>query len=476
MHRAARAGEATTMTRERDLMPTSPFHVIIIGAGTGGLALAQGLKRAGISVAVYERDRTRRDGLQGYRVGIDADGKRALRANLSPELYQTFVATCAQRPLYGNQMTHKMKFLFSAGPEVLKAGDQPPEEDRDESVSRMTLRQVLLTGVEDFVQFDKVFSRYEQHPDGKVTAFFEDGSSATADVLVAADGSHSRVRRQYLPDAKLVDTGLIGITGKTLLTAETRPLLPQKMIEGVSMVHGPKGFMCIFHVMQFKWDTTGELKHGIGRTDAELIKAWPGLLYDNSRDYIMWGFAAADHWLPKDVTSMKGAEIQHLVLDLTGDWHPNFRKIFTLGDPDSSFPLRIRTSEPIPQWQTTNVTLLGDAIHTMTPGRGVGANTALRDARLLAKNLIEARDGRLSLTEAIHAYETTMTGYAWDAVVKSRAQMDGHSMMHKAGFVGGFARAGMRTGMRMMNHLPPVKRKIVTSESTFRGAGRDSED
>jgi flavin-dependent dehydrogenase len=38
-------------------MPTSPFHVIIVGAGTGGLALAQGLKRAGISVAVYERDR-----------------------------------------------------------------------------------------------------------------------------------------------------------------------------------------------------------------------------------------------------------------------------------------------------------------------------------------------------------------------------------------------------------------------------------
>jgi 2-polyprenyl-6-methoxyphenol hydroxylase-like FAD-dependent oxidoreductase len=65
-------------------MPTSPSNVIIIGAGTGGLCLAQGLKRAGISVAVYERDRTRADGLQGYRVGIDADGKRALRANLPP--------------------------------------------------------------------------------------------------------------------------------------------------------------------------------------------------------------------------------------------------------------------------------------------------------------------------------------------------------------------------------------------------------
>jgi 2-polyprenyl-6-methoxyphenol hydroxylase-like FAD-dependent oxidoreductase len=457
-------------------MPTSPFHVIIIGAGTGGLCLAQGLKRAGISVAVYERDRTRADGLQGYRVGIDADGKRALRANLSPELYQTFLATCAERPLYANQMTHQMKFLFSAGPEVLRPEDRPPEEDRDESVSRMTLRQLLLTGVEDVVHFDKIFSRFEQRSDGTVAAFFEDGTSATGDVLVAADGTSSRVRRQYLPHAKLVDTGLIGMTGKTALTEETSALLPQRMIEGVSMVHGPMGFMCIIHVMRFKWDNTGELKNGIGGTDADLIKSWPGLLYDNSRDYIMWGFAAADHWLPADVTSMMGAEIQHLVLDLTVDWHPNLRRIFALGDPNSSFPLKIRTSEPIPPWPTTNVTLLGDAIHTMTPGRGVGANTALRDARLLAKELIKARDGEVSLTNAIHAYETTMTDYAWDAVIKSRAQMDGHSAMHKAGLAGGFARAGMRTGMRVMNHLSPVKRRLVTSESSFRGAGRDNED
>jgi 2-polyprenyl-6-methoxyphenol hydroxylase-like FAD-dependent oxidoreductase len=34
------------------------FHVLIIGGGIGGLTLAQGLKRAGVSAAVYERDRT----------------------------------------------------------------------------------------------------------------------------------------------------------------------------------------------------------------------------------------------------------------------------------------------------------------------------------------------------------------------------------------------------------------------------------
>ncbi|GHF69320.1 monooxygenase [Streptomyces mashuensis] len=452
------------------------MHVIIIGAGTGGLCLAQGLKRAGVSVAVYERDRTRRDGLQGYRVGIDADGKRALRANLSPELYETFIATCAKRPLWGNQMTHEKKFLFSAGPEVLKPEDQPSEDDQDESVSRMTLRQLLLTGVEDVVHFDKEFTHYEQHPDGTVSAHFTDGDVATGHLLVGAEGANSRVRKQYLPHARLVETGLVGITGKTPLNDETRALLPQRVMEGVTMVHGPKGFMCILHVMRFKWDENGKPKEGIGSTDADALRNWPGMLYDNSRDYIMWGFAASDRWLPPNVTKMRGAEIQQLVLEKTKAWHPDFRRIFSLGDPNSSFPLVIRTSEPIDPWPSSNITLIGDAIHTMTPGRGVGANTALRDARLLARKLVAVHRGEQSLLDAVHAYETTMTSYAWDAVIKSRAQMDGHSVMHRGDLLGTFARGGMRTAMRTMNHLPPVKRKIVMSESTFRGAGRDDED
>jgi 2-polyprenyl-6-methoxyphenol hydroxylase-like FAD-dependent oxidoreductase len=47
------------------------MHVIIVGGGTGGMCLAHGLRRAGISVAVYERYRSRSEGLHGYRVGID---------------------------------------------------------------------------------------------------------------------------------------------------------------------------------------------------------------------------------------------------------------------------------------------------------------------------------------------------------------------------------------------------------------------
>ena len=82
-----------------------------------------------------------------------------------------------------------------------------------------------------------------------------------------------------------------------------------------------------------------------------------------------------------------------VALELTPNWHPHLRELLTSGDPDSALPIKVATSEPVPPWKSSTVTLLGDAIHTMTPGRGVGANTALRDARLLCRELTRAAAG-----------------------------------------------------------------------------------
>ena len=88
---------------------TAPLHVIIIGAGTGGLCLAHGLKRAGIERRrLRARPHVRPDGLHGYRVGIDPDGSRALHALLPPDLYDTFVATCARAPRWFNMLTEQL--------------------------------------------------------------------------------------------------------------------------------------------------------------------------------------------------------------------------------------------------------------------------------------------------------------------------------------------------------------------------------
>src|SRR5690242_3064929 len=64
-----------------DKLPT-PLHVLIIGGGIGGLCLAQGLNKAGVSVAVYERDRALDARLQGYRLNIEPAGSLALHACL----------------------------------------------------------------------------------------------------------------------------------------------------------------------------------------------------------------------------------------------------------------------------------------------------------------------------------------------------------------------------------------------------------
>jgi 2-polyprenyl-6-methoxyphenol hydroxylase-like FAD-dependent oxidoreductase len=454
---------------ENAMTSTSP-RVLVIGAGTGGLALAHGLVRAGIDVQVFERDAVRTDGLHGYRVGIDPDGSRALHALLPPELYDTFVATCARAPRWFNMLTEQLREVLAL---QIPVRDDPVESEK--SVSRMTLRQVLMTGLENVINFGKTFTHYQQHANGTVTAHFADGSSATGDVLVGADGTGSPVRKQYLPQARQEDTGIIAIAGKLPITEESASLVPPRVFEGISMIQAPKGYFCILHVMEFKWDRSGKIKNGIGDNDADLIKIWPGLQFDNTRDYINWGFSATADNFPADVLERRGDDLARLVAGMTTDWHPSLRRLFELTDPSTCFPVNIKTSVPLDPWPASNVTLIGDAIHTMTPGRGVGANTALRDAVLLCARLIDAAEGRLGLVEAVGRYEEKMITYGFDAVLKSREQMTDEDPIHKP-VIGRVVLALMRTALRVTNHLAPLKQRMTSSMLDYRGAGRDNAD
>ena len=448
---------------------TSP-RVIVIGADTGGLALAHGLRRAGVDVQVFERDALRTEGLHGYRVGIDPDGSRALHALLPPELYETFVATCARAPRWFSMLTEDLHEVLT-----LEIPVQADPLESEKSVSRMTLRQVLMTGLEDVITFGKEFTHFEQRTDGTVTAHFADGSSATGDILVGADGAGSRVHKQYLPQARQEDTGIIAIAGKLPITAESASLLPPRVFQGISMVQALKGYSCILHVMEFKWDRSGKIKSGMGDNDAELIKVWPGLQFDNTRDYINWGFSATADKFPADVMDRRGDDLARLVAEMTPNWHPNLRRLFELTDPSTCFPVNIKTSVPVDPWPATNVTLIGDAIHTMTPGRGVGANTALRDAVLLCARIMDVAADRFGLTEAVAQYEAKMIKYGFDAVLKSREQMTDENPIHKP-VIGRIVLAMMRTAMRITNHVRPLKKRMARSMLEYRGAGRDNAD
>ena len=452
-------------------MPFSPeLPVMIVGAGTGGLALAHGLRRAGIPVRVYERDRTRTGGLQGYRVGISPNGVRSLRGCLPPELFDTFVATTARDYEGFGMYTERFAPLITISSDYLRAQD---DVVKDYSVSRMTLRQVLLTGLDDIVRFDKRFSHFEDNGDS-VTAFFENGSSATGRLLVGADGANSRVRKQYLPGATQTETGLIAIGGKQALTDAVRDQLPPAARNAMSMFFDKRGQLGILHVMEFPWRRDGEHQGGIGGTDAELIRRWPGLLFDNTADYVSWGVSASRGLLPADVLEWDGARLQELVWgELMVDWHLTLRALVRDSDPTTTFALSVRTSDPVEPWQPGRVTLLGDAIHTMTPGRGAGANTALRDAALIRDKLVQVRDGGVDLVDAIGAYEQSMRAYSAVAVRESLEFMNDGGTARKP-IIGPLTTFGMRTALRITDRVPALKRRMATGMQRVRDSELES--
>jgi 2-polyprenyl-6-methoxyphenol hydroxylase-like FAD-dependent oxidoreductase len=435
------------------------MKVVIIGAGTGGMCLAHGLRRAGIDVAVHERDRTRTAGLHGYRVGISPNGARALKACLDPELFATFVATTGAPYERLAMLTERYRTLISIGVDDLPhTGDGP--EDGEHNVSRMTLRQVLFTGMEDVITFDRRFTHYEQHADGRVTAYFADGSSDTGDLLVGADGAGSPVRRQYLPHATHTETGLVAIGGKTLLTERAEALLPEPVRHGLGMYFDRRGQFGITHTMRMPWSPDGGPREGVGGNDAELVSRWPGLRFDNTTDYVSWAITTSRTLAPADILERTGGDLVALAGELSAGWDPRWLDLIALSDPGAAVALSIRTADPVPPWAPSTVTMVGDAIHTMTPGRGAGANTALRDARELRDRHVRVRDGELTLLAAVGEYEDLMRRYSALAVRESLEFMNDNGTARRP-VIGPLSVLAQRTGMRLVDRIPPAKRRMA---------------
>ncbi len=385
-------------------MPTNSYHVVIIGAGYAGLALAQGLRQAGVSCAVYEAQPSRTGGPGGYPVGLDLASSRALKRCLPPELFATVLASSARPPRYLTVLTEK-KELTAA----IALGGNGGEVASGHSVPGQTLRQLLLTGLDDQVHFAKEFTRYDQQADGTVTALFADGSSASGQVLIAADGAHSSVRAQYLPHVVPEPHAIVTISAKVPLTRAALKLLPPKSRDGLSLVFAPEGLSCLWQVMEFGGGSQGDDKTARARKGARPRLTAPVPLPGRTRDCITWGVRAPQDQFPADVLGLRGRELTELVLRRTSGWHRDFRALFSMSELATLLPLEIALAEPLPPWRSSNITLVGDALHPMAPGQRVGANTALRDAMLLSHALAAVRGGRVGLLNAIRAYEAEVT-------------------------------------------------------------------
>ncbi len=197
-----------------------PLKVIIIGAGIGGLALAQLLMSApGIHVTCYERSDGVDDGLIGFRVMLSGLTLAMLKRKLTREVWAHLALGIGEAPDGGE----KIEFFKGDGDKMF-VWDSDPTKDQF-AISRWQLRQALLHQAEPVLRVRHSLERYELLPTGGAIAYFSNGATDECDLLVGADGWNSMVKKQLIPNAGTKDVGIAVIYFKIPLTKETMRLL-----------------------------------------------------------------------------------------------------------------------------------------------------------------------------------------------------------------------------------------------------------
>ncbi len=418
------------------------MHILIIGGGIGGLCLAQGLVKAGIDVSVYERNSETGEALAGYGIHLTPLGMKALKACLPPTNFAQLDALAGHAGAsvrFSDERLH----LLAERDEAQLTGKPLAQVER-RAVDRIEFRKLLLQGLHPasstkkrVIHWNKNFSHYEQLPDGRVHAFFTDGSQATGDLLVGADASNSRVRKQYMPTLERVDTGVLNIAGRYSLTPEREAALPLTLVDGSinNIVAPARQWMFVA-----AWNTPTTETHTSGLSSIQ--------------KYLVWAYVAQRHAYPTNVEQLEPERLRDLVLARITDWHADLRKIVSEGELATMRPIPLKSMPHLDPWTPSPVTLLGDSIHNMTPMAGAGANTALRDAQTLCQRLEEVQWGKCTLIEAVGEYERQMRAYANQAAGLS------FSNAKHAAADGPWKRGVFRTILRMAQVLPPVKRLI----------------
>ncbi|TDD62452.1 FAD-dependent oxidoreductase [Actinomadura rubrisoli] len=351
--------------------------VTIIGAGLGGLTLARVLHVHGVPSTVYEAEPSPTARTQGGMLDIHHDnGRPALQAAGLIEEFRGLI-------LEGRQAT---RVLAPDGTVLL---DEPDDGTGGRpEVQRGALRQMLLDSLPaGTVRWGRKAGAVRALGGGRHQVTFADGTTATADLLVGADGAWSRVR-PLLSDAAPEYVG-ISFIETYLLDGDTRHPASAKAVGGgalLALVPG-KG-------IQAHRESGGTL-----HTYAALSKP---------QDW----FTGIDLTEPAAATARIAREFD--------GWAPELTALLTDGD---TAPV-LRPLNALPKghrWdRTPGVTLLGDAAH-LSPPNGEGANLAMFDGAELGKAIAaHPDDTEAALTE----YEQALFPRSTEAATEAARDFD----------------------------------------------------
>ncbi|MFD5869561.1 FAD-dependent monooxygenase, partial [Corynebacterium sp. NPDC060344] len=347
-------------------MSDETLRVAVVGAGIGGLAAAMALRRAGLEADVYEQAPELSE--VGAGLHLAPNGARLLhRFGLEERLREVAVRPEAlEIRLWDSGLAVNRQPLGAAW----EAEYGSPHY----TVHRADLHRILADQVPaETVHLGRRLVGFEEDEDG-VRLDFEDGTRGRADLLVAADGVHSVVRRR-------------------LAAASDAPVW-----SGTAAIRGV---------------VPVELLPSLGGRAADTMYVWTGarerLLAAPVRSGRELSFVAvvADTADRGDSWTRRG-DGRELAAAFAG-WEPAVRELAGAVAEAGHWSLYDR--EPLARWSTARTTLLGDAAHPMLPHHGQGASQAIEDAVALAGFLRREPDGPGRVAAALRRYEELRRPY-----------------------------------------------------------------
>lgn len=337
------------------------YSVAIIGAGLGGLTLATVLHVHGIAATIYEADPSASARTQGGMLDIhEYNGQLALKAAGLYEQFRSIIHPGGE----ASRVVDPLGNVLLDQPDDGNAGR--PEVPRGE------LRRILLESLPDgAVQWGRKLTGVRLLGDGRRELAFADGSTASANLVVGADGAWSKVR-PLLSDAKPSYAGT-SIVETYLFDADVRHPATAKAVGGGALYGLVPGKGIVAH----------REPNGVIHTYVALTR--PLSFFD-----------AIDFASPEAAKASVAAELE--------GWAPELIALVT--DSETAPVLRKIHTLPIGhRWQRVpGVTLLGDAAH-LAPPDGEGANLAMFDGAELGRALAAHRN---DLEAALDEFEEAM--------------------------------------------------------------------
>ena len=346
------------------------MQIAIIGAGMGGLTTGIALKKFGHQVTIYEQ--AEQILAVGAAISLWSNGVKCLN----------YLGLTEQVAKLGGQMNDlayidglngEVMTQFSLAPLIEEVGQRPYP------VSRAELQNMLMDefGRQDIQLGKKMVSIEDkgQH----VEIGFQDGSTASAALLIGADGTHSMTRQYVL--GKQVERRYAGYVNWNGLVEISEDLAPAQ-----------------------QWTTfVGEGKRASLMPVAE------------HRFYFFF-----DVPLPVGLENQR-SEYKILLKQYFSGWCPQVQRLIDSIDEQKTNRVEIHDIEPFTQFYKGRVVILGDAAHSTTPDIGQGGCQAMEDAVYLARAL---QINTLGLEDALKRYQNKRNERANELLLRARKRCD----------------------------------------------------